>query len=189
MRRRYRKVLLFSLVLSVFCGGNLAYGTEEPNQAALEKLHYPVSLRWPYRHREISLAFDGCHPNLPGEMMVYKVKEPNVTEGFVRQLGEKRFRISSDANLAISGSGRFYRLKGEKWFLQFDRRNGSFSVEEALSIEEWTQKRNQLREAKELNYPSEEECKIIAERFLTDHNLLPEDAYIRGVADNIAGPM
>jgi hypothetical protein len=138
--------------------------------------------------RNIALEFEGPFPKLPTKLMVYRVKEANVTEEFVRKFGEEHFGIERTAKIKHSSPSSLFWLKGEKWVLSVRPETGSLVLQDSLFFggRNNFEKIKQLHKEKGTDYPSGEQCRIIAEQFLTDHNLLPQDAYFRGVVDNRA---
>ncbi|HUT28291.1 MAG TPA: hypothetical protein VMX13_00760 [Sedimentisphaerales bacterium] len=157
----------------------------EPNQAPLEKLPYPLPTGMLHR-RNIAIEFEGPLPELPTEMMVYKVKEPNITEEFVYEFAKEHFAIERTAEMSGSSGLTSYRLRGKNWVLQVYAENGALILDDPLMLAENMQAKRLFLEEKGSDYPSEDECRAIAEQFLTDHNLLPQDAYFRSVADSRA---
>jgi len=185
MRMGKNTQTLLALLLIIFLTCNL-YGAVESNGVSLEKMPYTFDFDQLFC-KEIFISFEGSFPNLPDEMMVYKVIEPNVTEDFVRELGARHFGIGEKTNLSRSSYIGRYKLKGEKCFLKILIENGSFSLERSFSPKEKMEYLRWKQKAKKQDYPSKAECRNIAESYLKVHSLLPEDAYFRGVADNTSG--
>jgi len=184
-----RRIGLWILVLAglgILFSCGFAYGAVDANEGGLIRLSYTFMTGPMKKKRDIVLEYKGKFAKVPKEMMIYKAVEPNVTEEYVRELGEKCFGMSADANFTIS-SGRFYKLRDRDWLVDVDSANGSFWLTGSLWLGDKKKKKKQLLGEASLSYPSKEECKVIAERFLTDHNMLPANAYVGGVADNIHG--
>jgi len=122
--------------------------------------------------------FDGPFPKMPSKMLVYKTVRPeNITEAYVRELADKYFEMPDDAE--FRQNGRYYKLKTGVHILQFDSSTGFFN------IFKYEKARDKLSEDRK-DYPSDEECKKIATEYLKERGLLPEDAYLSGMADNIS---
>jgi hypothetical protein len=107
--------------------------------------------------------------------MVYKVKDPNITEASVRELAAK-LGISPDAKLTRSGGLGLYWLKNHSYHFEVDPSNGSFNTTKITETDS--------RVPIEKNYPSKTDCENIAKKYLKTHNLLSKDVYFRGIADN-----
>ena len=150
----------------------------EANSVSLEKLPYTFTSGG--RRRPTGpIVFEGAFPKLPKMMMVYKVKDQNVTEASVRKFAEQYFNMPADAELKRSKGMGLYWLRSEDSLFEVDPANGSFNIDKIGEDrpETWVKE----------NYPSKEECRKIAEEYLKSRNLLSEDAYFRGIADNIHG--
>jgi hypothetical protein len=147
----------------------------------LEKLPYTFDFDGPH-YPEPNLVFKGPFPKLPTEMMVYQVKEPRITEEYVRELAHKHFGMPADAELKRSKGMGLYWLRSSTNLFHVDPGNGSFNIDEISRIQE-DRPETWVKE----NYPSKEESGRIAEEYLKSHNLLEGDAYLRAVADNISG--
>jgi hypothetical protein len=107
--------------------------------------------------------------------MVYKVKDPNITEAFVRDLAQK-FDIPADAELKRTSRLGLYWLKTPSHHLGVDPSNGSFNITKITEKDS--------RVPIEKNYPSKKDCENIAKEYLKTHSLLSKDAYFRAIADN-----
>lgn len=149
-------------------------GQSEPNLSGLERLPHPFDFDGPF-YPNPSIVFEGNLPDFPETMMIYKVIHPNVTEASVRELAHK-FGMSEDAELKRSRALRLYWLKTSEQALEVDPSDSSFNIRKL--------KREDLETAAGKTYPSESDCRKIAEQYLGIRNLLSEDAYFRGVADN-----
>jgi hypothetical protein len=132
------------------------------------------SSAWP----NSNLEFNGRFPKFPRKLMVYKAIHPEVTEDYVRELGQKTFDIPRTAILAGSksswdfqwGSERFNAYVQPYWF-QIERvRPSGFEVRDQSGP-----------------YPGREEYKRIATDYLKERSLLPEDVYLWGVTDRGVG--
>ena len=124
-----------------------------------------------------SLSFSGKLPSMPEEMIVYKVIQPNITEEYVREIGEKMIGNSKNAELRRSSRLGLFFLNSPDWSLEVDPANGTITLRKIAvdSSDSGVEKRS---------YPSTEQCKTIANEFLKRHKLLSDDLYVRGVVDN-----
>jgi len=192
MESGIKRMISWILVLA---GVNLLFGcgfaraASDANEGGVVRLPYTFMTGPMKKKRDIALEYKGKFAKVPVEVMVYKAVEPNVTEAYVRQLGEKHFGMSADANFTRS-SGRFFWLRDKNWFLDVDGLDGSFWLRKSTSLEESNKKVRELRRLEnehKLEYPCVEECKVIAEGFLREHDVLTSDACVRGVADNTHG--
>ena len=148
-------------------------GATQENSQNLEKLPYTFDFDGPSYPRP-SLVFEGVFPNVPKAIMVYKVKDPNITEAFVRDLAQK-FDIPADAELKRTSRLGLYWLKTPSHHLEVHPSNGSFNITNA--------RKNNSQKTVEPNLPSKEEIRKIAEEYLNSRNLLPQDAYFYSIED------
>ena len=122
--------------------------------------------------------FDGPFPKMPSKMLVYKIVRPeNITEAYVRKFAQKYFDMPDDAE--FRQQGHFYNLTTQSHNFVFTSSWGFFK------IRKYEKARDKLSEDRK-DYPSDEECKKIATEYLKERGLLPEDAYLSGMADNIS---
>ena len=167
-------VIVLSLALSYLLNSVVIQGAIQENPQRLEKLPFTFDFDGPF-YPNPSLVFEEVFPNVPKAIMVYKVKDPNITEAFVRNLAQK-FDIPADAELKRTSRLGLYWLKTPSHHLEVDPSNGWFNI---------TKMREQdSRIAIEKNYPSKKDCENIAKEYLKKHNLLSKDVYLRGIADN-----
>jgi hypothetical protein len=167
-------LIVLSLALSYLLNSVVMQGSTQENPQRLEKLPFTFDFDGP-PYPKPSLAFGGPFPNVPKTMMIYKVKDPNITEISVRQLA-KKFGIPADAELKRTSRLGLYWLKTSSQHLEVDPSNGSFNIRKI--------REKDSRVAIEKNYPSKEDCETIAKEYLKNHNLLSKDVYFRGIADN-----
>jgi len=147
--------------------------TSELQSQHLEKLPYTFDFDGPF-YPNPSLVFEGVFPNVPKAIMVYKVKDPNITEAFVRDLAQK-FDIPADAELKRTSRLGLYWLKTPSHHLEVAPSNGSFNITNA--------RKNNSQKTVEPNFPSKEEIRKITEEYLNSRNLHPQDAYFYGIED------
>jgi len=101
----------------------------EANSVSLEKLPYTFTSGG--RQRPTGpIVFEGAFPKLPKMMMVYKVKDPNVTEASVRKFAEQYFNMPADAELKRSKGMGLYWLRSE---------------DSLFEVDQWSAIRNRLR--------------------------------------------
>jgi hypothetical protein len=125
-----------------------------------------------------TVGFDGPFPEMPSEMMVYKVVHPNnVNESYVRKLAQKHFSVPSDAQFEKTDIS--YWLETSTHHFRFEPQTGFFTFEKKGEI--------YTHSTTEKDYPAKEDCNIIAEKFLKSCNLYEVDAYLRGIVDNTKG--
>ncbi|MBA7684340.1 hypothetical protein ES703_92733 [subsurface metagenome] len=168
-------ILSFSGLLTLNGAGLQA--APEDNPQRFEKLPYTFDFDGPY-YPKPSLVFEGAFPEVPEEMMVYRVKHPNVTEASVREFAQK-FGIPADAELTRSCRLRLYWLKTPGQHLEVDPSNGTFIVTRIGKKDSQTDKGK--------DYPSRVECGEIARAYLNTYNLLSEEAYLEEIVDNTKG--
>jgi len=171
------KIWVWCVVLSGFvCALTATLAADEP---AMEKLTDPFVRRGRI-NAEISGVFDGNWPDVPEAVMVYKVRYPEVTEAYVRDLAQNHFGLSAEERIIKPKSKTsFWWVKTATHALGVDPCDGSFDFGKVGSRAESS--------GSEQGYPSIEQCKIIAESYLRNCGLLPPDAYVRAVVDNSRG--
>ncbi|MHC4647122.1 MAG: hypothetical protein ACYTBJ_16635, partial [Planctomycetota bacterium] len=158
---------------------NAGRATGQPQKSdSLEKLPYRLDGGGP-SYRVVSLEFEGPFPKLPRMMMVYRVKEPNVTEGYARGLAQKHFNMPQQAELMRSNGMGPYWLKSTTHIVKVDPLTGFLSMRKAGK---WYSKR-----VGQYSWPSREECRQMAVEYMTRSALSEPDAYFRGICDNADG--
>jgi hypothetical protein len=167
-------VIVLSLALLNLLNSVGVQGATQENSQRLEKLPFTFDFDGPSYPRPF-LVFEGVFPKVSKAIMVYKVKDPNITEALVRDLA-KKFGIPADAELKRTSRLGLYWLKTYSHHLEVDPSNGSFNIRKI--------REKDSRVAIEKNYPSKEDCENIAKEYLKNHNLLSKDIYFRGIADN-----
>jgi hypothetical protein len=168
------KVFVLLVVVSVW-GGNQVCAVSESNMVSFEKLPYTFDFDGP-PYPEPNLVFDGPFPKVPEKMIVYKVKDPNVTEGSMRRLAEEYFDMPVDANITRSRRMGLYWLKSGNTLVEVDRATGSFNIRRIVT--------ESSEGMMSRDYPTKMECSNLARSYLETRKLLPESAYLRGIADN-----
>jgi len=121
--------------------------------------------------------YDGPFPKNPFWMLVYKIVPPqNITDDYVRDLAEKHFGIPRDTPLRRPGAG-LYWLRTYTHLFELDQRTGFFNIVK-LKKEGGSYSKNRA------DYPSDEECKKIANEFIKSRGLFEDNAYGPNIFDN-----
>lgn len=185
MKRTWKKIWLLAGLAVVICsvivvvlilsGGDVTTTQSESEYPLLdrnEKLP-DISFGW---HRSnppggpLKFEFVGRFPEVPDRMLVYKILRPqNVTEANVREFAENYFGMSTDA--VFRRNEPYCNLNTEAYNFMFQANTGFFSLFKRKKA------RKKLSEDRK-DYPSDEECKIIATEYLKERGLLPDDAYL-----------
>lgn len=169
-------ILILIILLIAISISKLECASQEYSQQ-LKKLPYTGDFGMTSNPHPSTVGFDGPFPEMPPEIMVYRVIHPNnINESYVRELAHKHFDMPPDARMERSPRLGLYWLETSTRRLQCDPRTGSFNIRKI--------KTKQTQSTNEKEYPSKEDCKIIAEKYLKDHNLYEEDAYFGSIADN-----
>lgn len=155
---------------------------ERPSQEyshQLEKLPYTFDFGTSPHPNPSTVGFDGPFPEMPSEMMVYKVVHPNnITEPYVRELAQKHFDMPPDAKMTRSPISGLYWLKSSTHRFELDPKTGSFNIDK---LEEKGTRHSKIRS----DYPSDEESKKIAAEFIKSRGLLEARMYLgKRVVDN-----
>ncbi|MHC4545293.1 MAG: hypothetical protein ACYTDW_12860 [Planctomycetota bacterium] len=152
---------------------------ERPSQEysqQLKKLPYTFDFGTWSNPNPSAVGFDGTFPKVPSEMMVYKVIHPNnINESYVRELAQKHFGMPPGAKMERSPNLGLYWLETSTRLLEVNPKTGFFNIEKIDEIDTSSTTRN--------DYPSKEDCNIIAVKYLKNHNLYEEDAYFRSIVD------
>lgn len=176
-KKKILAVLLGILALLILLIAISISRLERPSQEysqQLKRLPYTFDFGTTSNPNPSTVGFDDPFPKMPSEMMVYKVVHPNnITESYVRELAQKHFSIPPDAQFEKNPIS--YWLKSSTHRFQFDPKTGSFNIRKM---------KNKTQTTNEKDYPSNEDCNIIAVKHLKSCNLYEEDAYIRGITDN-----
>jgi hypothetical protein len=171
-------VAVFLLGTGFLCGCDEGGPSEaELNEQGFIKLPYTfdISTTSGPHPNPSAVGFDGSFPEMPSEMMVYKVIHPNnINESYVRELAQKHFDMSPDAQFEKIDIS--YRLKTSTHHFRFEPETGFFTFEKIGEID--------TRSTTKDDYPSKEDCKIIALKYLESHKLYEDEADFRGVFDH-----
>lgn len=171
-----RKLIAVILIgLMVVAGGfyplyaDLMRGGEEEAEAAAFDIELPVP-EAPVGELSFELAAE--FPQVGDKMMVYKVKEPNVTIEKVTELG-RRLRLEGEAKLYPEG----------RTIAMEDKSNGKHLMVRLNSgaVEYGFVTMDKLYPPTPPALPSDEEAKEIATRFLAEAGLLPAGAEVSEV--------
>ncbi|MHC4642273.1 MAG: hypothetical protein ACYS32_11560 [Planctomycetota bacterium] len=179
--KTYVAITVFLLGAGFLCGCDEGGPSEaEVNQQGFKKLPYTFDFSipsGPYQNRS-AVGFDGPFPEMPSEMMVYKVVHPNnINEAYVRELAQKHFDMPPDAKFETTTIS--YRLKTSMHRFRFDPKTGSFNIRKIDQIDTHSTTKN--------DYPSNQDCNSIAVKYLKRCKLYEADAYFRGIVDNTKG--
>ncbi|MDH4240966.1 MAG: hypothetical protein OEW48_15515 [Phycisphaerae bacterium] len=173
-------VLLGILVLFILLIAISISRLERPSQEysqQFKKLPYTFDFGTWSNPNPSAVGFDGTFPKMPSEMMVYKVVHPNnINESYVRELAQKHFGMPPDANMTRSPGLGLYWLETSTRLLEFNPKTGSFNIEKIDAID--------TRSTTKDDYPSNQDCNIIAVKYLMSCNLYEVDTYLRGIVDN-----
>lgn len=169
-------ILLIFILLTAISISKLECASQEYSQQ-FKKLPYPFDFGTTSNPNPSTVGFDGPFPETPSEMMVYRVIHPNnVNESYVRELAQKHFGMPPDAKMERSPRLGLYWLETSIHRFQFDPKTGYFNIRKIDRIDTRSVTRN--------DYPSNEDCKTIAVKYLKDHNLYEDEADFRGVVDH-----
>jgi len=170
-------ILLIFILLTAISISKLECASQEYSQQ-LVKLPYPFDFSTTSNPNPSTVGFDGTFPEVPSEMMVYKVIHPNnINESYVRELAQKHFGMPPDAHFEKKTVS--YLLKSSTHRFWFEPQTGFFTFEKIERIDTRSVTKNE--------YPVKKDCTIIAEKYLKDHDMYEDDAYISGFADNTQG--
>ena len=167
-------ILLIFILLVAISISKLECASQEYSHH-LKKLPYTLDLDTTSNPNPSTVGFDGTFPEMPSEMMVYRVVHPNnINESYVRELAQKHFGMSPDAHFEKKIVS--YYLETSTHRFRFEPQTGYFTFEKIERIDTRSVTRN--------DYPSNEDCKTIAVKYLKDHDLYEEDAYFSSVFDH-----
>jgi hypothetical protein len=170
-------ILIIFILLIAISISKLEFASQEYSKQ-LKKLPYTFDLITWINPNPSTVGFDGSFPEMPSEMMVYKVIHPNnINETYVRGLAKKHFGMPPGAKIERSPNLGLYWLKTSTHRFQFDPKTGSFNI---LKFKEKGTKHSKNRE----DYPSDEECRKIAEKYIKSRGLFDEDMYFGSIVDN-----
>ncbi|NIP23002.1 hypothetical protein GWN26_11510 [Candidatus Saccharibacteria bacterium] len=117
--------------------------------------------------------YDGPFPKNPSWILVYKVVPKNITDDYVKDLAEKYFDIPRDTPLRRPGAG-LYWLETSTHLFELERGTGFFNIVKL-------KKKGTSYSKNRKDYPSDEECKKIANDFIKSRGLLEEGMYFRHI--------
>jgi len=116
--------------------------------------------------------YDGPFPKNPSWILVYKVVPKNITDDYVKDLAEKHFGIPRDTPLTRSKAAGLYLLRTDTHRFRLEPGTGFFTFQKIK------QKGTSYSKNRK-DYPSDEECKKIAEEFIKSRGLLEEGMYLK----------
>jgi hypothetical protein len=120
-------------------------------------------------------------PSLPKKMLVYRPEQSGNSPQSATNLAAKLLQATGPIQAKRTLYMAIGTLDGIPFRLEVDRATGSFTLEN----QDFYNPETAIRTTG--NFPDAEEAKRIATEVLTKHKLMPEDAYLRGVADNTHG--
>lgn len=150
---------------------------------AIDSIHLsnPISVATHQSHNKCELKLETSLPDVPQKMMVYRVNYPNVDIKWVAEFAKQQFSSTNAVLMRTINYVTDVIIEGELFCLEVDRDTGSYILEnKALYNPD-----SCLHQDGE--FPNEEETKIIAEKFLIKHNLMPHNIYYRRIVDNTEG--
>jgi hypothetical protein len=121
-----------------------------------------------------NFKYDGPFPKKPSWILVYKVVPKNITDDYVKDLAEKYFEISRDIPLTRSKAASLYWLETSTHLFELEPRTGFFNIVKL-------KKKGTSYSKNRKDYPSDEECKKIAEEFIKSRRLFEEGMYFRSI--------
>ncbi len=134
-----------------------------------------IKIVGPYGVQSVSeIAFDTALPKYPGQAMVYKTVNSTVSKDDALKIAEK-FGMSGPAEES-GGRIKCYVVENDPYTLEIEEESGYMAY---TWDERW--KGYDTRDRPE-NLPTDEECRKIAETFLTSHGLMPEGAVFSSVS-------
>lgn len=119
--------------------------------------------------------------SFPEKMLVYKRENPIVTTDYVTNQSTQLLQWSGMVKTQRTVFVTEGNLGNRPFRLEVDRTTGFITLEDIMFYEP----KSKIRDAGA--FPDAQEAKTIATAFLVDHNMLPEDAYLRGLVDNTKG--
>ncbi|MHC4691466.1 MAG: hypothetical protein ACYS67_01905 [Planctomycetota bacterium] len=175
---------LIAAVLAILCiaGVVLFFSKEDkipepqgpyPALAPGEKIVNTLSAGLAFRGPRRNFKYDGPFPKNPSWMLVYKVVPKNITDDYVKDLAEKYFDIPRDTPLRRPGAG-LYWLETSTHLFELESRTGFFNIVKL-------KKKGTSYSKNRKDYPSDEECKKIAEEFIKSRGLFEEGMYFKHI--------
>ena len=131
-KKKIRTIALGILILLILLIAISISMLEPPSREysqQFKKLPYTFDIGTSSNPNPSAVGFDGPFPEMPSEMMVYKVVHPNnINESYVRELAQKHFGMPPDANMTRSPNLGLYWLKTYTHRFQFNPKTGSFNI-------------------------------------------------------------
>ncbi|MHC4744486.1 MAG: hypothetical protein ACYS8Z_21435 [Planctomycetota bacterium] len=189
IERRRKRILFSGIAVGIACvivivlifvllgGPREAEPVDYPPLDPGETLPH-IGHNWQTGRSPSEFPFDANFPEMPTEMLVYRVVQPkDVTEADVKALMERLFDVPEDAELRYREDGNYYTYRDERYNFEYAASPGFFYMSKSKKPgTKFTESRKDC--------PSDEECKAIALKFFEERELLPEDAYIREITDD-----
>jgi len=134
-----------------------------------------IEIVGPYGVQSVSeIAFDTALPRYPEQTMVYKTVDTAVSKDGALKIAEK-FGMSGPVEES-GGRTHYYVVKDDPYTFEIEEEAGFMTYT-------WDGRYSGVdpRDRPE-NLPTDEECRKIAESFLTSHGLMPEGAAYSGIS-------
>ncbi len=176
MKDRDSRILTVGIVYGLGILLLIAYSLRDSEQLPAV-FSYPIDAPGP-KIEDPNVTFVGRWPNVPGKMMIYRVKWPDVNEAYARAIGERYCGFSSDAKFSRedwSETLGCLRLTSGVANLAVYRNGGSFSLFPLPRVFNYDPN----------DFPPPEQWQKIATGYLVERGLMPEDAVFERAVPNI----
>ena len=150
-----------------------AFGSCEET-GELARLSEPFDFDGP-AYMEPQVEFEGTWPEVPEKMMVYRVVEPNISEGKAREIAEKLIGLRKTEALKRTSRLGMYWMRANGRDFELDPQIGHIIATMAADASAFAEATDEL--------PDANACEIAATGYLRDANLLPTDTYIRAISE------
>jgi hypothetical protein len=145
------------------------YPALAPGEKIVDTLSDALEHSWIKR----DFKYDEAFPKNPSLILVYKVVPKNITNDYVKGLAEKYFDMPRDIPLRRPGAG-LYWLETDTHLFELERSTGFFNIVKS-------KKKGTSYSKNRADYPSDEECKKIAEEFIQSRGLFEEGMYFKHI--------
>jgi len=167
------QIVIGLAVLLLIAIGTALIPAEYPQEN--EGTNRGIEIVGPYGMQSVSeIALGTALPKYPGQAMVYKTVNSTVSKDDALKIAEK-FGMSGPAEES-GGRIKCYVVENDPYTLEIEEESGYMTY---TWDERW--KGYDTRDRPE-NLPTDEECRKIAETFLTSHDLMPEGAVFSSVS-------
>lgn len=161
-----KQIALGFILLLLIIAGTALIPAEHPQVA--EDVHQGIEVAGPYGIKKIpEITLDIPSPTFPGQAMVYRTVDTNVSKNDALEIAEK-FGMSGPVEESMRGI--YYVIKDDPYTFEIEKEAGymTYTWEGRWS---GVDPRDRPK-----NLPTDEESRKIAERYLTTHDLMPEGA-------------